>query len=191
MKKLILGLITLVSSLSMTYQYEANIKVGYDFFRASTDKLENKDLYSRGFVVGLEALPLTFIESKIKIGAGFEYNFGETTLHYINDNTNAVTTFIPLYATAKFTYYRHKNKDFNLYTFGRLGYAFSKEKTDMQTKKANGVYYGLGLGLDYKYFLTEILYDGKYSTDIRIQVSTPGRKHDFMHKVGIRLGLQI
>ena len=47
MKKLILGLVTLISSLSMTYQYEANIKVGYDFFRASTDKLENKDLYKR------------------------------------------------------------------------------------------------------------------------------------------------
>lgn len=217
MKKLIIGIATLASLLSMSQGAEANIKVGYDFFRNSTiiriDQMDvlsvNNIPYKRGFTLGLEILPLTFKDSKIKLGAGVEYNFGETTVHYSKDETtlqNASDTskyFVPLYATAKFTYYRHQKSDVNLYTFARLGYAFSKENYDMAAGviDANGVYYGLGFGIDYKYFLAEILYDGNFSereeqhnfvsfhkpSDPAVDANV----NDFHHKVGIRLGLQL
>ena len=213
MKKVILGIATLASLLSMSQGAEANIKVGYDFFRTSTIVEVNNDdefkvdnaQYERGFTLGLEILPLTFKDSKIKLGAGVEYNFGETTPLYSRDVVGADTQkyFVPLYATTKFTYYRHQKSDVNLYTFARLGYAFSKEKDDSMNEiiDANGVYYGLGFGLDYKYFLVEIMYDGNYSEREKQQQFTALKKptdpniyaniNDFHHKVGVRLGLQL
>ena len=209
MKKLIIGIATLASLISMSQGAEANIKVGYDFFRHSTIIKINQDdnfiventPYKRGFTLGLEILPLTFKDSKIKLGAGVEYNFGETTVRYSKDKLDTNKYFVPLYATAKFTYYRHQKSDVNLYTFARLGYAFSKENSDIEVINANGVYYGLGFGLDYKYFLVEIMYDGNYSEREQQQQFTALKKptdpniyaniNDFHHKVGVRLGLQL
>ncbi|WP_269431473.1 hypothetical protein [Caviibacter abscessus] len=43
MRKIILGIMTLASISAMSYDFEANIKVGYDFFRNSTNvKSERK-----------------------------------------------------------------------------------------------------------------------------------------------------
>ena len=170
MKKFILSLMALSSFLTMSLGYEANIKLGYDGFRAT-----HQDIYEPGFVVGVEVLPLTFKDSKIKLGAGVEYNFGTVNLNFAKnfDGSGNKRTFIPLYGTAKFTYYRNEKKDLNLYTFGRAGYVFSEEidaaDNNNKTPK-NGVYYGLGFGLDYKYFLAEILYDGSYTTDVIVQI---------------------
>ena len=210
MKKLILGITALVSLFSISQGYEANIKVGYDFFRDSTlltdsngNKEVSNEIYERGFILGLELLPLTFNDSKIKLGTGVEYNFGETKLHYSKNSDSSEhggKDYIPLYATAKFTYYKDKKSDLNLYTFTRLGYAFSKEKKDNAKLSTDGVYYGLGFGLDYKYFLAELIYDGSYS-DLRGQ-NCPGliypvvgvvksATQSFHHKVGVRLGLQL
>ena len=209
MKKLIIAIATLASLISMSQGAEANIKVGYDFFRNSTiakiyqdDRFDVEDTqYKRGFTLGLEILPLTFKDSKIKLGAGVEYNFGETTVRYSKDKLDTNKYFVPLYATAKFTYYRHQKSDVNLYTFARLGYAFSKENSDMEVINANGVYYGLGFGLDYKYFLAEILYDGNFSEREEqhnfVSFHKPSNPavdanvNDFHHKVGVRLGLQL
>jgi len=210
MKKLIIGIATLASLISMSQGAEANIKVGYDFFRTSTIvELNNDDefkvsneQYKRGFTLGLEILPLTFKDSRIKLGAGVEYNFGETTVRYSKDKLDMNKYFVPLYATAKFTYYRHKKSDVNLYTFARLGYAFSKEEVLYGIyENGNGVYYGLGFGIDYKYFLAEIMYDGNYSEREQQQQFTALKKptdpnvyaniNDFHHKVGVRLGLQL
>ena len=210
MKKVILGIATLASLLSMSQGAEANIKVGYDFFRTSTIVEVNNDdefkvsneQYKRGFTLGLEILPLTFKDSRIKLGAGVEYNFGETTVRYSKDGLDTNKYFVPLYATAKFTYYRHQKSDVNLYTFARLGYAFSKEEVLYGIyENGNGVYYGLGFGLDYKYFLVEIMYDGNYSEREKQQQFTALKKptdpniyaniNDFHHKVGVRLGLQL
>ena len=210
MKKVILGIATLASLLSMSQGAEANIKVGYDFFRTSTIVEVNQDdefkvsneQYKRGFTLGLEILPLTFKDSRIKLGAGVEYNFGETTVRYSKDGLDTNKYFVPLYATAKFTYYRHKKSDVNLYTFARLGYAFSKEEVLYGIyENGNGVYYGLGFGIDYKYFLAEIMYDGNYSEREQQQQFTALKKptdpniyaniNDFHHKVGVRLGLQL
>ena len=210
MKKVILGIATLASLLSMSQGAEANIKVGYDFFRTSTIVEVNNDdefkvsneQYKRGFTLGLEILPLTFKDSRIKLGAGVEYNFGETTVRYSKDVLDTNKYFVPLYATAKFTYYRHQKSDVNLYTFARLGYAFSKEEVLYGIyENGNGVYYGLGFGIDYKYFLAEIMYDGNYSEREQQQQFTALKKptdpniyaniNDFHHKVGVRLGLQL
>jgi len=210
MKKLIIGIATLASLISMSQGAEANIKVGYDFFRHSTiakiykdDRFEVENMpYKRGFTLGLEILPLTFKDSKIKLGAGVEYNFGETTVRYSKNGSNPNKYFVPLYATAKFTYYRHEKSDVNLYTFARLGYAFSKEQDIYGIyEDRNGVYYGLGFGLDYKYFLAEILYDGNYSEREEqhnfvsfhkpLDPAVDANVNDFHHKVGVRLGLQL
>ncbi|WP_068448824.1 hypothetical protein [Caviibacter abscessus] len=218
MKKIILGLMTLICIVTMSYDFETNIKVGYDFFRHNTN-IKNKEYsrgvlqslpYDRGFVIGAEVYPLYFLDKKLKLGAGIEYNFGETTLRYQNKKKYYPSTMAPVYATLKYNFYKH-NSGLNLYTFGRVGYAFAKEETrnskvlykNHKLKNTGGVYYGLGFGLDYKYFLAEILYDGKYYSRTRYiaipQFSsiweyfnkTPYTSYYFHHKVGIRLGLRL
>ncbi|WP_068268228.1 hypothetical protein [Caviibacter abscessus] len=213
MKKIILGLMTLICIVTMSYDFETNIKVGYDFFRYGTNIKNKKDSlgvrqsfpYDRGFVIGAEVYPLHFLDKKLKLGAGIEYNFGETTLRYKNlkSNKNYQATMAPIYATLKYNLYKHKS-GLNLYTFGRIGYAFAKEKTNQRwnnLKNTGGVYYGLGFGLDYKYFLAEILYDGKYYSRTRLPKDLPlvlpkaapkdYTSHYFHHKAGIRLGLRL
>ncbi|WP_068268763.1 hypothetical protein [Caviibacter abscessus] len=207
MNKIISILVYLLISFNIL-AVEGNIKVGYDFYRGSTNITDTtKSIpYTGGFVIGAEIIPLSYFDNKLKIGAGFEYNFGAKTLHYGKDST---ASMLPVYATLKYTYYR-KN-DLNLYTFGRLGYAFAKEKDPnnnfhyfhirQNTKTSydaitSGLYYGLGLGLDYKYFLAEILYDGKFFPYKHMNIRRCGLTElkpaqDFHHKIGIRVGVQL
>lgn len=199
MKRLILSFSIIISFFSLSLGFEANVKVGYDFYRSATvtDRNETtkfiKEKYGNGFVFGVELLPLTFKDEIIKLGVGVEYNFGNNNVRYETQNQyyeqeNVLSTMIPVYATAKFTYYRPDNIDLNLYTFARLGYAFAKEFPHRDNRSnTSGVYYGLGLGLDYKYFLAELLYDGKYHSNSYFQ----DYQKSFHHKIGIRLGVQL
>lgn len=202
MRKLILSFTTLISFFSLSLGFEANVKVGYDFYRTATvtDRYGFnkfiKEKYGNGFVIGVELLPLTFKDEKIKLGVGIEYNFGNNNVRYIKESdqyygqVKSHVTMIPVYATAKFTYYRPENVDFNLYTFLRLGYAFAKSTANgNDPKNISGIYYGLGLGLDYKYFLAELLYDGKYHGNERY--FNDNNIKSFHHKIGIRLGVQL
>lgn len=191
---------------------EGNIKVGYDFYRSSTGFVSNLSTKlgnvpnERGFVIGAEILPLTFFDNRIKIGAGAEYNFGEKSLTYSKKDNyywGYKAIMVPVYATAKLTYFQSENKDLNFYTFARLGYAFGRETPEprwfhgTKTYNTDGIYYGIGLGIDYKYFLAEILYDGKYSNkkyifyDICTCETIEHKVKDFHHKIGVRLGLQL
>lgn len=214
LKRLILFAILSVNALAI----EGNIKAGFDFYRSTSYKrLDNNSAdvvpYDKGFVIGAEILPLTFVDNKIKLGVGAEYNFGIKTVQYerSHDYYPYSVTMIPVYGTAKFTYYRTKNTDLNLYAFGRIGYAFARETLKNYPNfsyNTGGVYYGAGLGLDYKYFLVEVLYDGKFNhlkierdvyynhspqpTTLKIKkTNTTEKYNNFHHKVGIRVGLQL
>lgn len=200
MRKLILSFTTLISFFSLSLGFEANVKVGYDFYRSATVTVKHEsnkfitEKYGNGFVLGVELLPVTLKDERIKLGVGVEYNFGNNNVRYETKNQyygteNFRSTMIPIYATVKFTYYRPDNIDLNLYTFARLGYAFAKEiqKENDPRENTSGVYYGLGLGLDYKYFLAELLYDGKYHSNSYFQ----DYQKSFHHKIGIRLGVQL
>lgn len=184
-KKFILGLMSLFGILTMSLDYEANIRFGYDFARyVNTSKLE----YSHGSLIGIEILPVTLLDTKLKLGAGLEYNFGAKTLHFVE-------TYVPFYAVAKYTYYRDKATGLNLYTLGRFGYVFYKKITTDNGKGNSrlnsGIYYGAGFGLDYKYFLVELLYDGSYTIYNTVTTTTTQDKQLFLHKAGIRVGLQL
>ncbi|WP_068448821.1 hypothetical protein [Caviibacter abscessus] len=63
--------------------------------------------YSRGFVIGGEIYPIHFLDRKLKLGAGIEYNFGETIVKYKNlkPTSNYSVTMIPIYATLKYNFY--------------------------------------------------------------------------------------
>ncbi|WP_068449293.1 hypothetical protein [Caviibacter abscessus] len=215
MKKIILGLIILSSISSMAFSLEANVKVGYDFYRSSTrakTDLTNSTTTNngRGFIVGAEVYPLQFLDEAIKIGAGVEYNFGETKLGYDYDENNVqqtvekqnvtatngkyIATFIPVYGALKLETYKSEETNLRLYTVLRMGYVFmnsfdeSKKPIPSDSKRRDGFYYGLGLGLTKDWFLSELVYDGRYTRNAN---QCSDKKEDFHHKIGLRLGLRV
>lgn len=202
MKKIILSLMAITSISAMSFNFEANIKAGYDFYRSSSTitknpyKAETK-IDGRGFVVGAEVFPLQFLDEGIKLGLGAEYNFGEKTLAYGVNNENKtnkqITTFIPVYGTVKLETYKSKDTNFRLYTLLRVGYVFMKSFNETlkpipkDATNNSGLYYGLGIGVSKDWFLAEIIYDGRFKSN----GPKPNYTLDFHHKVGLRLGLQL
>ncbi|WP_067142809.1 hypothetical protein [Oceanivirga salmonicida] len=165
---------------------EWNIRTGFDFYRDNIkygDKLGLKNTNGMGFVFGSEIIPIE--TRKVDFGAGFEYNFGVTTVHYNSkqpkifggkDEGKYGKEFIPIYALMRLNLYKKNHT--KLYTATRFGGALTRE--DKTKKFDGGIYYGLGLGIAHKFALAELLYDGAY---------VPKTK-SFDNKVGIRLGLR-
>lgn len=194
----------------MASKIDLNIKAGYDYYRVDTDiatlLTKEKKLvvggYDRGFIIGLEAYPLQLLDSKIKIGAGFEYNFGEKTLRYrykdvvtTNGHLYRVeTSFVPVYLASNFEIFRFKPVDLKFYTTLRLGYVFMDKHTIPHyfPRHESGVYYGLALGVAKDWFLAELVYDGRYNFEKRTY-----KQHDdipfneFHHKLGLRVGINL
>ena len=226
MKRLILFISTFIFFISQSHSIEANIKIGYDGYQGYTafygEHVHGAN-YLGGYILGLEFLPFTFKDYGVKIGAGIEYDFTLADVKYENNNNelkDIKNHYIPLYSTLKLAHYTKEEFDLNIYTFYRLGYVFSRGQyhvsngTDFDVVLTNdGIYYGAGFGLDYKYFLAEFLYESSYTGDeffntigssiYQILGTTSamngqhlGRQdlksfHKFTHKLGIRLGFQI
>lgn len=174
-----------------SFAWEANVKFGYDFYRGTQLEKQKHQKGDMGWILGAEVLP--YNKGIIEIGGGFEYNFATTTARFNlpnvpQNNGDAAQThshFAPIYALAKVNLFRTKDNNSSIYSLARLGGVVYGNEAK---KSQGGVYYGLGLGLDAGPFLVEGIYDGAYRP--KEPGVTNGRKGDFVHKAGIRLGFR-
>lgn len=174
-----------------SFAWEANVKFGYDFYRGTQLEKQKHQKGDMGWILGAEVLP--YNKGIIEIGGGFEYNFATTTARFnlpnVPQNNGNVTQthshFAPIYALAKVNLFRTKDNNSSIYSLARLGGVVYGNEAK---KSQGGVYYGLGLGLDAGPFLVEGIYDGAYRP--KEPGVTNGRKGDFVHKAGIRLGFR-
>lgn len=171
-----------------SFAWEANVKFGYDFYRGTQIEKQKHQKGDMGWILGAEVLP--YNKGIVEIGGGFEYNFATTTARFNLPNVNASATqthshFAPIYALAKVNLFRTKDNNSSIYSLARLGGVVYGNEAK---KSQGGVYYGLGLGLDAGPFLVEGIYDGAYRP--KEAGVTNGRKGDFVHKAGIRLGFR-
>ena len=173
-----------------SFAWEANVKFGYDFYRGTQIEKQKHQKGDMGWILGAEVLP--YNKGIVEIGGGFEYNFATTTARFnlpsVPKTGNATATtshFAPIYALAKVNLFRTKDNNSSIYSLARLGGVVYGNEAK---KSQGGVYYGLGLGLDAGPFLVEGIYDGAYRP--KEAGVTNGRKGDFVHKAGIRLGFR-
>ncbi|WP_101774944.1 outer membrane beta-barrel protein [Pasteurella oralis] len=138
-------------------------------------------------------------QTEIGVGMGYIKRKGfnhETSKVYMNGNNKSVATekakinrysSIPIYLILKQNY--PLNQDTALYLKGNLGYSLNKARNTTYTfsldnnpyshpvnvKTKNGLYLGLGAGVEYKSFLAEI---GYYHTDSAIKYKFPHDNHN-------------
>lgn len=185
MKKLSMLLMVFVTILSFSFKTEIVLKAGIDVYRANSFNSKNA-LSSGGFVVGVEALPISLLDDILRIGVGTEYNFGYNHYAFKNNNNNnnnnndSREMFIPAYAILKASF-RPGDNTKSIYAFTRLGYAYGNEVNNGKINNhSHGVYFGLGAGFEVYKFIGEIVYDGKY-------VPKEDR-NKVLSKIGLRLG---
>lgn len=183
MKKKITLLALAFASLNL-FAWEANVKAGYDFFRNHNTpgqfNVDDNNRDERGFKLGVEVLPYT--TKKVDLGLGLEYNFGEKAVTYNTNNNASKKYFIPVYGLAHINLYQKEDNSSSFYLVGRLGgVAYKNDQHDVFKP---GLYYGAGLGFDYKYFVAELLYDGAF-----VPTETVADQKT-QNKVGFSLGLR-
>lgn len=156
---------------------EANIKAGYDFFRNENKALEfNLNESKRGFKLGVEAL--VYNTKLIDLGFGIDYNLGEKS--FIYGDASSYSIFIPVYGLAHVNLHQTQDNFTSVFLTNKLGVVAYRNGNNMAY---SGVYYGFGLGFDYGYFTSEILYDGAF-------VPKDSGK-EIKNKVGISVGVRL
>ena len=192
MKKVIFVLAVLsLSSLALAEKNVIEIRGGYDLSSRTKfkdgDDSDSKKFVKNGFHLGAEYR--REILTNFQIGAGLEYrlskldqpsDYSAKGLYYTFSDTYNYgdLTSVPLYITAR---YNFKNStEFTPYVKANLGYAINSGKVDGITKYTNfsgvdtdvrdykrklknGMFYGIGTGVEYKNFLVDLSYDITYS----------------------------
>lgn len=185
MKKLILSVFILTTLVSFAEGNSVDVKAGLDL--GSKSKVKNEDfsfdLLKKGFEIGTEYR--RNLGAGFEAGAGIFYkrnNFKKEVLDdALVDEASYDTKYksfnaVPIYATARYNF--NTNSDFVPYIKANLGYSINSGKaesnyTGVGTSKyydiagklnekfefKNGLYYGLGTGLKYKNFFTDLSYN--------------------------------
>ena len=190
MKKVIFVLAVLsLSSLALAEKNVIEIRGGYDLssrtkFKDDDDfSFDSKKFVENGFHFGAEyrreVLP------NFQIGAGLEFRLSslnepddenDGSYVYVYDYGNLIS--IPLYVTSRYNF--KNSSEFTPYVKANLGYAINSGKVDGITKYTNfsgvdtdvrdykrklknGMFYGIGTGVEYKNFLVDLSYDITYS----------------------------
>ncbi|RXZ71087.1 porin family protein [Fusobacterium necrophorum] len=171
MKRLVLALMA-ITSITAAAENHIYGKVGGDFYtrfsridRGSGSLFEKN--HGRGLGIFLEAT--TDVTPNVELGAGIGYirrangkNI-ERTLNeqYIDKWKTVRYDSIPLYATAKYNFIMEG--EIKPYVKADLGYSFNHARNkvyeDTKPKVKNGLYAGVGIGMEYGNFVTELSYN--------------------------------
>ncbi len=188
MKKILLIIGILAGSLAYAEGNIIEIRGGYDL--SSTTNFD-KDIYSEydldkfvenGFHFGVEYR--REVLTNFQIGAGLEYRLSSLdqpgnvratneNIDYSYDSGNLSS--IPLYVTARYVF--RNSMDINPYIKVNLGYSINSGDTSVnlnnfysgklveeyKSEMKNGMFYGLGFGVEYKNFLVDLTYDITHS----------------------------
>lgn len=188
MKKLLIGLFALTSVAAFSSVGGANVylKVGGDLYSrfkfSDSEGLPKKA--DSGYGIFLEATKEVANNTELGLGIGYIGRDGKTYTEKDEWGTLKVDMpaydSIPLYLVAKYNF----NTGTNLipYVKADLGYSFNRnidyklsvngEKVgDMTMKVKNGVYAGIGIGLEYKNFVTDLTY---VHTGAKLKVTDEG-----------------
>jgi hypothetical protein len=158
------------------------VKGGYDL--SSSSKFEDNPysdqdldkLVKNGFHFGLEFRREVF--KNFQIGTGIDYRISkikqpnnrvENSVNYVHDTGSLIS--VPVYITARYNF--RNSTEFTPYIKINAGYSTNSADFNVKLKDTNtgkvivnydvnmkdGIYYGLGLGVEYRNFLVDLTYD--------------------------------
>lgn len=171
MKKILLGLVTLSSFALATEGTNLYLKTGFDIsgkfdkVRAVTGEYANKSESDKlGFDLTAEVTKEFY--PNLELGLGLSYqDHGRPEAGKLGKDKFQSTGYksLPVYALAKYNIPLESN--IKPYLKADLGYSFNFGEKDLEVEDAkikmsvdNGLYYGLGAGLEYNNFVVELMY---------------------------------
>lgn len=194
MKKVLLGL-AVVSSMAMAGEgTNLYLKTGLDI-SGKFDKVEvvpgqyaNKSESDKlGFDLTAEVTREFY--PNLELGLGLSYQDHGRPEHIVHKDTRVQNTgykSLPIYGVAKYNIPLESN--IKPYLKADLGYSFNFDEKDLKagderikTSVENGLYYGLGAGVEYNNFLVELMYKVNRA-DIQYEgkgVKTPKYDYDY------------
>ena len=184
MKKLLLLLGLVVSATAMAGV--AEVRVGGDLSNRATFKDTdnttwriNKDALKRGFEITGEYRTPVFNEN-LEMGGGIAYKHSKlSNKKFPGLSTKGLNT-VPVYFTTRYNF--KNSSEITPYVKGNLGVAFNSGKIEIKEgpssvkfKYNSGIYYGIGAGIQYKNFVTDLSYNIN-SLKTKLDVDLPGYK---------------
>ena len=182
MKKLLLLLGLVVSATAMASVVE--VRVGGDLTNRATFKDASNtrwrikdDALNKGFeLAGVYRTEV--LNENLEIGGGIAYKHSKLSNKKFPGLSTKGLNSVPLYFTTRYNF--KNSSEITPYVKGNLGIAFNSGKVEskdatstssMKMKFNSGVYYGVGTGIQYKNFVTDLSYNvntmkTKYSVNI-------------------------
>lgn len=183
LKKILLGM-TMVSSLSMAsegvnlyFRAGADINGKFDTFKDNGAEVNKKDADKIGYEIASEITKEVLPNFELGLGLAYQNHnraekeisrFGDVSLYF---DTPEVTS-IPIYLTSKYTFIT--NSTLKPYIKADLGYSFNDLKgnfayncfgdkkyeaqKEYDTEIKDGVYFGIGGGIEYYNFTMDLMY---------------------------------
>lgn len=206
MKKKLLIMSLMAASFSFA-GLEGQLKLGYDFLRSvnnAKSPLTVEQKLNTGINLNLELIPVNVLNNRLEIGTGIGYTGGLFSLYptaNVEKNRVDYAYQVPIYGLAKVNLVNLESGDTPLYFSTRLGYSFlgsPKENKGYKNPDLNGgVYFGVGLGAEYKNFVAEVVYNGTFfkSTNATITkegvpsaLDEPKAEWKGLHRIGLEVG---
>ena len=173
MKKVLLGLFAL-SAVAFAYEgTNVYLKAGIDpygrFKEASINgnKLNKKDRKDVGYEFAIEATETVLPEFEVGLGLAYQDHGRPKVSNDLNEKLPRFRS-VPLYAVAKYNI--PLESEFKPYLKADLGYSFnlknsktySEEDERLKISYKDGMYWGLGAGVEYENFVADLMYKMNY-----------------------------
>ncbi|MBR8702293.1 MULTISPECIES: outer membrane beta-barrel protein [unclassified Fusobacterium] len=177
MKKILFGLFALSMTAMAAEGTHVYLKAGLDPYGRfkevkghQDDKLNKSDRKDIGYEFSVEATQSVLPEVEVGLGLGYQDHGRAKAAKDEDGEAPLVPRFksVPLYATAK--YNLPIESEFHPYLKADLGYSFNMKssktyKDDEGEEKLsykNGMYWGLGAGVEYENFVADLMYKMNY-----------------------------
>ena len=160
MKKMLLGLFLVAGLASFASAHKIEVKGGYDLGGKYKIKDAKNNTYIKNIDEDIDAKRNAFeagAEYRYEVTPGLEVGAGVAYQQHndLKDSKGELYNSVPIYGTAKYTF--ETPTTVKPYVKGDLGYSANNGNID-DYKAKNGLYYGVGAGVNYNNFNAEVMY---------------------------------
>ena len=176
MKKILFGLFALSMTAMAAEGTHVYLKAGLDPYgrfkevKVQDDKINKSDRKDIGYEFSVEATQSVLPEVEVGLGLGYQDHGRGKAAEVEGEKGELMPRFrsVPLYATAK--YNLPIESEFHPYLKADLGYSFNMKSSktykdedgEEKCSYKNGMYWGLGAGVEYENFVADLMYKMNY-----------------------------
>ena len=176
MKKILFGLFALSMTAMAAEGTHVYLKAGLDPYgrfkevKVQDNKINKSDRKDIGYEFSVEATQSVLPEVEVGLGLGYQDHGRGKAVKDEDGDAPLMPRFrsVPLYATAK--YNLPIESEFHPYLKADLGYSFNMKSSktykdedgEFKFSYKNGMYWGLGAGVEYENFVADLMYKMNY-----------------------------